>query len=136
MRLLFLDTLKSPHKRPCPSRADYELPIQPAITTVSAQDAGQRQLCVSYICARRAWLVTRAEGSMTCAGALEVAIRRLRRSRYPRLLAAAGALAELHRDLIGHHESNVGQSPYADSTSLRAMSLYRDRVSTAARSSS
>ena len=55
MRLLFLDTGRSPNERPCPSRAVYELPIQPAITTVSAQDAGQRQLCVSYICQQRSY---------------------------------------------------------------------------------
>jgi len=55
MRLLFLDTGRPPNKKPCPSRAVYELPIQPAITTVSAQDAGQRQLCVSYICKQRAF---------------------------------------------------------------------------------
>src|SRR5438128_8888224 len=55
MRLLFLDTGRPPNKKPCPSRAVYELPIQPAITTVSAQDAGQRQLCVSYICRQRAF---------------------------------------------------------------------------------
>ena len=53
MRLLFLDILGFPQKRPRPSRTVYELPIQPTITTVSAQDAGQRQLCVSYICRQR-----------------------------------------------------------------------------------
>ncbi len=55
MRLLFLDTLGFPQKRPRPSRAVYELPIQPAITAVSAQDAGQRKLCVSYICQQRSY---------------------------------------------------------------------------------
>jgi len=61
MRLLFLDTFGSPHKRPRPSRAVYELPIQPAITTVSAQDAGQRQLCVSYICQQQAYRLRHRE---------------------------------------------------------------------------
>jgi hypothetical protein len=38
---------------------------------------------------------------MSSFSALEIAIRRLRKSRYPRLIAAASALAEVHRVLIG-----------------------------------
>src|SRR5262252_2401871 len=52
-------------------------------------------------CAHRAWLVARAERSMTSVRALEVGIRRLRRSRYPTLLAAARTLAELYREVLG-----------------------------------
>src|SRR5258708_36585644 len=103
-RLLFLDTLESPHKRPRPSRAVYELPIQPAITTVTAQDAGQRQLCVSYICARQAWLVARARKSMNSIKALDIAIRRLRKSRMPTVLAAGSSLADLLHDLVERQE--------------------------------
>jgi hypothetical protein len=51
-------------------------------------------------CARKAWLVARAQRSITSVGALEVAIRRLRKSRYPRLVAAASALVELRRQLV------------------------------------
>jgi len=86
-------------------------------------------------CARKAWLVERAERSMTCAGALEVAIRSLRRSRYPRVLAAAVVLAELHRELIGRAQSSNGISRHVDSTSAPPMSVFRDRVSAAASAS-
>ncbi len=55
LRPLLLDTLSSPHKHSRPPCAVHELPIQPAIAPVSAQDASQRQLCVSYICKQRAF---------------------------------------------------------------------------------
>src|SRR5438034_7045015 len=55
MRLLLLDTTRSPHQQARPPCAVHELPIQPAITTVAGQDAGQRQLCVSYICQQRSY---------------------------------------------------------------------------------
>ncbi len=55
VRPFVLDTLGSPDERPCPSCAVYELTIQPAITTISAQNASQRQFCVSYICKQLAY---------------------------------------------------------------------------------
>jgi hypothetical protein len=51
-------------------------------------------------CARKAWLVARARRDLTSAAALEIAIRKLRRSRYPRHLAAAHALTALRRELM------------------------------------
>ena len=50
-------------------------------------------------CARKAWLVRRARRNLTSAAALETAIRKLRRSRYPRHLAAAQALAALQQEM-------------------------------------
>jgi hypothetical protein len=50
-------------------------------------------------CARKAWLVARARRNLTSVAALEVAIRKLRRSRYPRHLAAAQALAALQQEV-------------------------------------
>src|SRR5438132_13778366 len=75
MRLLFLDTGRPPNKRPCPSRAVYELSIQPAITTVSAQDAGRRQLCVSYICRQRGYRLRHTALPNLEEGALRKALR-------------------------------------------------------------
>src|SRR5438128_2760741 len=76
MRLLFLDTWRPPNKKPCPSRAVYELPIQPAITTVSAQDAGQRQLCVSYICKQRAYRLRQLDSGTADVGELAADLKR------------------------------------------------------------
>lgn len=50
-------------------------------------------------CARQAWLVARARKLMTGLKALDIAIRRLRRSRMPTVLAAVSSLADLRRDL-------------------------------------
>jgi hypothetical protein len=51
-------------------------------------------------CARKAWLVARARRDLTGVAALEIAIRKLRRSRYPRHLAAAHALTALRQELM------------------------------------
>src|SRR6266700_6671495 len=55
MRLLLLDTMRSPHQQARPPCAVHELPIQPAFATISTPDAAQRQLCVSYICQQRSY---------------------------------------------------------------------------------
>jgi hypothetical protein len=52
-------------------------------------------------CARQAWLLRRAARSMSSLRAIEIAIRKLRKSRQPRHLAAVTALAELQRQLLG-----------------------------------
>ena len=74
-------------------------------------------------CARKAWLVRRAQRSMSSISALEIAIRRLRKSRYPRLIAAASALAEVHRVLIGSETSTgavtVGLGHSSGESSMR-----------------
>lgn len=64
------------------------------------QDAlpGARRFC-DAVCARRAWLVTRARRELSSVTALEVAIRRLRRGRHPRQLAAAAQLTDLMNEL-------------------------------------
>ncbi len=51
-------------------------------------------------CARQAWLVARARKSMNCIKALDIAIRRLRKSRMPTVLAAGSSLADLLHDLV------------------------------------
>ena len=50
-------------------------------------------------CARKAWLVARARRALTSVAALDIAIRKLRRSRYPRHVAAAHALTALQREI-------------------------------------
>ncbi len=57
-------------------------------------------------CARQAWLVARALRLMTTVKALEIAIRRLRKSHMPTVLAAAFTLADLHHDLVDRQEAN------------------------------
>ena len=57
-------------------------------------------------CARQAWLVARALRLMTTVKALEIAVRRLRKSHMPTVLAAAFTLADLHHDLVDRQEAN------------------------------
>ena len=59
-------------------------------------------------CARRAWLVRRAAQSMSSLRAVEIAIRKLRKSSYPRHLAAASALVELQHQLLGGEPKIAG----------------------------
>jgi len=59
-------------------------------------------------CARQAWLLRRAARSMSSLRAVEIAIRKLRKSRYPRHLAAASALVELQRQLLGGEPKIAG----------------------------
>jgi hypothetical protein len=63
LRPLLLDTLSSPNKHTRPPCSAHELPIQPALAPVSAQDARQRQLCVSYICRMRAYRARLTRGT-------------------------------------------------------------------------
>ena len=55
-------------------------------------------------CARQAWLVARARKSMNSIKALDIAIRRLRKSRMPTVLAAGSSLADLLHDLVERQE--------------------------------
>jgi hypothetical protein len=55
-------------------------------------------------CARQAWLVARARNSMNSIKALDIAIRRLRKSRMPTVLAAGSSLADLLHDLVERQE--------------------------------
>ncbi len=55
-------------------------------------------------CARQAWLVARARKSMSSIKALDIAIRRLRKSRMPTVLAAGSALADLRYELVERQE--------------------------------
>ena len=59
-------------------------------------------------CARQARLVTRARTLMTATKAMDIAIRRLRKSRMPTVLAAAFTLADLHQDLLDRQEADRG----------------------------
>src|SRR5215204_3919829 len=61
---------------------------------------GCRRYCHTG-CAHQARPARRAERSMTTARALEIAIRRLRKSRQPRHRAAAAVLVGLQRELLG-----------------------------------
>jgi hypothetical protein len=70
---------------------------------------GCRRYCHAG-CAHQARLARRAERSMTNARAIEIAIGRLRKSRYPRLRAAAAALEELQRELLDA-ESKIADFP-------------------------
>lgn len=65
---------------------------------------GTRRYCHSG-CARKAWLVARAQRRMSSIAALELAVQRLRKSRYPRHLAAARVLEELHRELVDRQDA-------------------------------
>ena len=55
-------------------------------------------------CARQAWLVARARKSMNSIKALDIAIRRLRKSRMPTVLTAGSSLADLLHDLVERQE--------------------------------
>ena len=80
---------------------------------------GVRRFCDAS-CARKAWLAARAEKQLTCVGALEIAIRRLQRSRYPRHLVAAERLLDLKRDLVTREEAAVSTSEAGRALTLRA----------------
>ena len=79
---------------------------------------GCRRYCHAG-CARQARLLRRAARSMTNARALEVAIARLQKSRYPRHRAAAAALVELQRQLLGG-ESNIAEFPPRSAAAVMA----------------
>jgi hypothetical protein len=64
-------------------------------------------------CARKAWLVARARRNLTTIAALEIAIRKLRRSRYPRHIAAAHVLNALWQEMM---DQPTGSSPVAQRT--------------------
>jgi hypothetical protein len=57
-------------------------------------------------CARQAWLTARARALMTSIKALDIATRRLRKSRKPTILAAAFALADLRQELLDQQEAD------------------------------
>ena len=79
---------------------------------------GVRRYCDAD-CARRARQLRRAERLMTNARAVEIAIGRLQKSRYPRYRAAAPALVELHRQLVGG-ESNIADFPTRSAPAVMA----------------
>jgi hypothetical protein len=80
---------------------------------------GVRRFCDDS-CARKAWLAARIQKQLTCVGALEVAIRRLQRSRYPRYLVAAERLLDLKRDLLTQEDGRVSNPEGGRVLTLRA----------------
>lgn len=80
---------------------------------------GVRRFC-DHSCARKARLAGRIQKQLTCVGALEIAIRRLQTSRYPRHLVAAETLLELKRDLVTREEAAVSVSETGRVLTLRA----------------
>lgn len=79
---------------------------------------GVRRFCDST-CARKAWLLPRAERQLTCVAALDIAIRRLQRTRYPRHLAAVERLVDLKRDLLAGQQEPVLMAEVSDVLALR-----------------
>ena len=73
-------------------------PPAPLLYLPQERWSSRRRYCHGR-CARKAWLVRRARRNLTSTAALEIAIRKLRRSRYPRHLAAAQALAALQQEM-------------------------------------
>jgi hypothetical protein len=63
------------------------------------------QLYCDESCQRQAWLVARVRRLMTDIKALEIAIRRLRKSRMPSVHAAASVLGDLRQELIDNREN-------------------------------
>src|SRR5207245_10739808 len=61
--------------------------------------------CCDRRCARRAWLFARARRMLATTRAVEIAFRRLRKSRTPSVRAAAFTLADLHRELTDREQA-------------------------------